>query len=294
MKDLVSVLIPSYNHALYIGEAIESVIAQTYENIELIIVDDGSKDNTLFVIDGHSQKCYERFINYKVVKNKNMGRALTMNRLVQEASGQYLLFLASDDKLKPNAVQELYENIILDANLVLVVGNNEFIDSSSNTIGWDKEQNITSYSNAVYKDFHSFLSTAHGIDFSSNEFGSYRTLLNGNYIPNGYLIKASIIKNLTFTNNAPLEDYYLMLYMTKYGKFSFVNSILYSYRMHDANTIKKKRYLKLITYKTLYYEKKLVDKMPQSPYHSTFYKTYTLKLRIKFLLVKLLSFFKFI
>lgn len=294
MNDIISVLIPSYNHSEFIIECVNSVISQTYEPIEVIIVDDGSTDNTISILSTLDVACNSRFITYKVIQNKHLGRALTFNTLVKEASGKYLFFLASDDKLKPNAIEELYHKIILDYNFVLAVGNSEFINNNSEIIGWDAEQNSTSVNNAVYKNYHSFLNSAHGIDFSSNEFGSYKTLLNGNYIPNGYLIKSSIINNIEFTNEAPLEDYYLMLQLAKQGKFIYTDSILYSYRLHNKNTINKKLYLKLITYKTLYYEKQLIDKMPQTDMYIRFYSKYTLKLRIKFLLVKLLSFFKLI
>lgn len=90
---LVSVVIPSYNHALYIKQAIESVMQQTYNNIELIVVDDGSTDSSLDIV-----KDLQSVYNFVLVSQKNMGVCKTLNRAICEHSkGDYISILASDD-----------------------------------------------------------------------------------------------------------------------------------------------------------------------------------------------------
>src|SRR5215213_6861613 len=94
---LVSVVIPCYNQAHFLGEAIESVLAQRYTNLELIVVDDGSTDNT-------SEVAY-RYEEVRLIRQENKGLAGARNRGRAEARGEYVVFLDSDDRLLANAVE---------------------------------------------------------------------------------------------------------------------------------------------------------------------------------------------
>ena len=90
--DLVSVIMPSYNSSKYIEASIKSVLGQTYKNIELIIVDDCSSDNTVEIIKSFSDTRIRLFIN-----ETNQGAALSRNKALREAKGNYIAFLDSDD-----------------------------------------------------------------------------------------------------------------------------------------------------------------------------------------------------
>lgn len=95
-KPLVSVLMTAYNRAAYIGNAIESVLANTYENFELIIVDDCSTDNTLEVIEKYRQQDSR----IKVYKNEtNLGDYPNRNKAASYANGKYLKYCDSDEEL---------------------------------------------------------------------------------------------------------------------------------------------------------------------------------------------------
>lgn len=100
---LVSIIMPAYNSSKYIGQAIESVISQTYKNWELIIVDDDSKDNTLEVI-----KKYMREDNrIKCISlKKNYGAAHARNIAIENSKGKYLAFLDSDDLWYPEKLEK--------------------------------------------------------------------------------------------------------------------------------------------------------------------------------------------
>lgn len=89
---LVSIIMPSWNTARFIGESINSVLKQTYANWELIIVDDCSTDNTDDVVKQFNDKRIRYFKN-----EKNLGAALTRNRALKEANGEWIAFLDSDD-----------------------------------------------------------------------------------------------------------------------------------------------------------------------------------------------------
>ena len=79
---LVSLFIPAFNHEKYVAECIESVINQEYQNIELIIIIDGSKDSTHDVIINYEQKCRGRFVNFEYRNRENMGLSATLNEMV--------------------------------------------------------------------------------------------------------------------------------------------------------------------------------------------------------------------
>lgn len=91
---LVSIVMPAYNSGKFIGKAIDSVIAQTYRNWELIVVDDASTDNTAGVVDKYTKK--DSRIKYHRL-DKNSGAAVARNTAVKLARGKYMAFIDSDD-----------------------------------------------------------------------------------------------------------------------------------------------------------------------------------------------------
>lgn len=101
MNDLVSVIMPSYNTARYIGESIRSVLAQTYSNWELLIVDDCSTDDTDAVVTVFADNRIRYFKN-----KKNAGAALSRNRALREAKGRWIAFLDSDDLWLPEKLEK--------------------------------------------------------------------------------------------------------------------------------------------------------------------------------------------
>lgn len=93
MKSLISVMIGVFNAAPYIGEAIDSVLSQDYEPIELIVVDDGSTDGSAEVVRGYP--------DVRLVRQENGGNGAARNRAVQEATGAFYAFLDADDRFTP-------------------------------------------------------------------------------------------------------------------------------------------------------------------------------------------------
>lgn len=110
--DLVSVVIPAYNHASFIREALDSVYAQTYRNIELILLDDCSKDRTLEIAKewAEEKKANERFVRVIIEANQvNLGAHNTINRGLALAHGNALTILNSDDLYVPTRLEILLQ-----------------------------------------------------------------------------------------------------------------------------------------------------------------------------------------
>jgi len=99
-KDLVSIITPAYNCEKYISETIESVLKQTYENWEMLIIDDGSTDNTLNIIRRYND---DRIC--LIQNHSNMGAALSRNRGLAKARGKWIAFLDSDDLWYPDKLE---------------------------------------------------------------------------------------------------------------------------------------------------------------------------------------------
>lgn len=108
----VSVIIPTYNRARYVTEAIDSVLAQTYQDYEVIVIDDGSTDNTREVLEPYMDR-----IRY--IRQENAGVSAARNRGIGEAQGQWLAFLDSDDIWLPEKLESHTAFIVEHANVCL-------------------------------------------------------------------------------------------------------------------------------------------------------------------------------
>lgn len=104
-NQLVSVIVPMYNVAPYVADAIESIVRQTYPDIEIVIVDDGSEDSSFDVARDALSACAT--VKWHIVRQENAGVSAARNKGAREAKGQWLLFLDPDDVLAPETIELL-------------------------------------------------------------------------------------------------------------------------------------------------------------------------------------------
>jgi len=103
---IVSILVPCYNHALFLDDCLESLVSQSYENIEVIICDDCSQDNSFDIIRSWENRLRERFSRVQLLRNEaNRGVTGNINKMLLLAQGEYIKLLASDDALSKNAIE---------------------------------------------------------------------------------------------------------------------------------------------------------------------------------------------
>ena len=127
-KDLVSIITPTYNCAKFIAATFESVLNQTYQNFEMIIVDDASKDNTEEVVKSFKDK------RIKYIRlSKNSGPAVARNRAMEEARGKYMAFLDSDDLWKREKLEKQI-NFIKKNKYKIICSDYEQIDEEGNKL----------------------------------------------------------------------------------------------------------------------------------------------------------------
>jgi glycosyltransferase involved in cell wall biosynthesis len=121
---LVSLVVPAYNAELYVEETIESILAQTYKNIELIVINDGSTDSTESVVSKYSEKC-------KVISQKNCGQAATINKGWQMSRGEFVGYLSADDTLESTAVEQLVAQFAIHKQAVFLYPDYFLMDEKS-------------------------------------------------------------------------------------------------------------------------------------------------------------------
>jgi glycosyltransferase involved in cell wall biosynthesis len=130
---LVSVIIPCYKQAQYLGEAIESCLAQTYKHIEIIVVDDGSPDNTSEVTAQYAAK----YPQVRGIRQENMGQAVARKTGIKNAKGEFLQFLDSDDTLLPTKIERCMEIMLANPDVGVVYTDAEVCNMDlTQTIKW--------------------------------------------------------------------------------------------------------------------------------------------------------------
>lgn len=126
----VSVIVPSYNHARYVTATIDSILHQTYKDIELIVVDDGSKDDSPRILQALAEK-----YGFRLVCKANEGVCKTLNLGVSSAAGELICFLASDDTMPPSRIAEQVELMEKMPDVDVIGGANAIMDDDGKILG---------------------------------------------------------------------------------------------------------------------------------------------------------------
>lgn len=116
MSELVSICVPTYNGEKYLKECLDSLLAQSYTNIEIIIVDDGSRDGTVQLVKAYEQKDQRLKL---FVNEKNLGLVGNWNRCIEHSKGEWIKFVFQDDYLEYNCVQQFIEHAKKDTSLLV-------------------------------------------------------------------------------------------------------------------------------------------------------------------------------
>ena len=125
-QPLISVIVPVYNLAHCVTDCIDSIERQTYSNFEIIIIDDGSNDETKNVC----KKLAKVYSNIQVISQKNQGISAVRNLGMQESNGEYIAFIDGDDQIKETFLEHLYQRLIADSSDITVCGYREIHTSS--------------------------------------------------------------------------------------------------------------------------------------------------------------------
>jgi glycosyltransferase involved in cell wall biosynthesis len=175
-KSLITVYITNYNYGDFIEQSIQSVLNQTYDSYEIIIIDDGSTDNSKEII----QK-YERHGNITVIYQENKGLTISNNIAISVARGKYIMRLDADDYLDPNALYLLHNEFEKDETLGMAFGDWYEVDEFNNVIAIERRHNFDKEVSILDQPAHgactmfrvSFLKEINGYDESLTRQDGY-------------------------------------------------------------------------------------------------------------------------
>lgn len=216
---MISVIVPVYNTAAYLERCLESLSHQTYEDIEIIIVDDGSTDSSGAICDAWVARCSKM----RVIHQENGGLSAARNRGIEAANGSYLLFVDGDDYVMPNFAKSLYEGAVKD-NCDICICNYRFVDEKGNTI---EHNNYTQYERSDTFD------GIEGLTLFENR--SYRTFFD---IVCNKIFKRELFNDIKFPEGVSLvEDIAVMPSLYHMAqRISVISDKLYNY-VYRENSI---------------------------------------------------------
>lgn len=230
---LVSICIPTYNGEKFIDECIQSILTQTYQNLEIVVSDDSSSDGTLTILESVLSQSN---VNYKIIFNENeRGLAANWNNAIKNSNGKYIKFVFQDDVLKESCVSELVTIAESEPNLGLVYCKRDFIiEENYNDYEWIEKFN------ELHNSWNELIVQT-GV-LSGKEYLRDSAILNEplNKIgePTAVLILKTCFDELGYFDSKlsqllDAEMWYRI--MTKYN-IGFVDEELCSFRLHSEQT----------------------------------------------------------
>lgn len=212
-QPLVSVIMPAYNAEKYIQKSIQSIIDQLYNNWELLVIDDGSTDNTQQIVIGFSGKD-DRIKLFKNENNKGLVQA--RNKGLELSRGKYIANLDSDDIAKQNRLVEQVSFLENNPEYVLLGSACDIINTEGET------------TSIVTRDL-------------PNDHIPTLLLFSNYFINSTSMMLASLAKEIKYAADTPLsEDYQLFVSLSKRGTIGNLRKSLVQYRVHETNISKEK------------------------------------------------------
>lgn len=206
----VSVVVPSYNHAQFVAMTLRSIMKQTCAPAELVVIDDGSTDDSPRMIEQTLKECP---FACELIVRSNRGLCATLNEGLGRTAGDYFAYLGSDDVWLPNFLQERVRLLQSRADAVLAYGHAYFVDEQSRIVDCTADW-------ANYVD------------------GDARAMLLDTIAPMSptVLYRRTALEKESWNEEAKLEDYDLYLRLSTIGEFAFDSQALSAWRLHAKNT----------------------------------------------------------
>lgn len=215
MKNKITVAIPCYNAEKYIRKTIQSVLNQTYKNLNLIIVDNNSKDKTLKVVKEFRDK------RIKIYKNKkNIGMFQNMNKCIKLCKTKYLKILAADDLLEPSCLKKHVKILEKYPSVNLIFNTNKIINEQGDRVivrkyfNKNKKINGGVLINLILKTGRNPIGEPSNVSFRMNPIIKYKLNFN--------------------TSFKYVSDLDLWIKLLKHGSTFYINEVLSSFRLHKT------------------------------------------------------------
>lgn len=245
---MISVIVPVFNVEKYLDRCILSIVSQTYLDIEIILIDDGSTDSSSVICDTWEQKDNR----IKVIHKKNEGVSIARNTGIDAAQGEYVYFVDGDDYLESNAFEKMY-NIIKKYDVDFVYCGFNQIDSIDRKIYDETGKSNIRKKEEVLDEF-----------FEQN---ITKTLM---YPPWNKLCKAQIVKKIKFNNNYKIGEDVLFNFMLldESKRVYFLNETLYNYIIRKNSAMRENFSSKKFDYVYAAYD---IENICKDKYSQTLY-----------------------
>lgn len=210
-QPLVSVIMPVHNAGNFVAEAIESIVNQTYKNLELIIVDDGSSDQSTQTIK-NCQKQYPKTI-HAVLLRKNIGESASANLAFKQTKGDFIARMDADDISHPERIEKQVEFMLSHPEIIVLGTQADVINEKGEITG---KKTFPSAHRKIY-----------------SEYAIFHPMLNPSC-----MVRRSLLpdKNKLYENKLePNDDYYTFFKLLNHGKFANLEECLVYYRIHSNN-----------------------------------------------------------
>jgi glycosyltransferase involved in cell wall biosynthesis len=217
---LISILLPAYNHEQFISRTLDSILADNYPNKELIIIDDGSTDNTGKILE----KWIEEHKNhFKIIfeSRNNKGVTSTLNDLINLCSGEYLVFIHSDDYLLQDGIIKRYLYLCRNTDKSAVFADCIVVDGENRLI---TESGLTGFYNADKRKLYADESLK-------------KEIISNWSVPGGTLmVKKKVYDSFKYNPHYLVEDLDFYLRMSSLNQIGFLDEKVSAYRVHGNNT----------------------------------------------------------
>jgi alpha-1,3-rhamnosyltransferase len=207
--ETVSVLVPSYNHARYIARCLRSIIEQSHRPLQLVVIDDGSEDDSVRRIEQELKDCP---FESELIARTHQGLVQTLNEGLKRSRGKYFAYLGSDDVWLPDFLTSRVKLLETRSDAVLAYGHSFVINEQDQIIECTKE-------------------------WATYDKDCTREMLLNAIVPfsPSVLYRRQILQRYPWNEDAQLEDYDLYLRLSSEGEFAFDKHILCAWRTHGAN-----------------------------------------------------------
>lgn len=219
----ISVIIPAYNHEKYIGNTIRSVIKQSYGDFELIIINDGSTDDT----DHEIRKIDDKRIVY--ITQENSGAHNAINEGIEVSKGEYISILNSDDIYTPDRLEKCINYLELNKDYSVVISEVSGIDDEGESILLNKTPHIEAWLN-WYKGAHELI----------DKYGKFIGSIGVNILitTSNYFVRKNVFDYVgKFKGLRYAHDWDMLLRIAQSNKIHLLREPLLQYRMHQSNTV---------------------------------------------------------
>lgn len=224
MLPLISIIVPVYNKKIYIKSCIESILRQTYKNIEVILVDDGSTDGSDAICDTYNGIENKVYVYHKL----NSGVSNTRNFGVSKAHGQFICFVDADDSIANNYVEKLYEKLVQEKVDIVICSVKE--------VYYENGKKVKEINKILNEQKGNILNDLEQLYYNKNFY------MGGIYLK---IYKSDIIKNnnLKFREDLNFgEDYIFNLeYFKLINNYCTIPDLLYTYKIYPKTENAKER-----------------------------------------------------